>query len=342
MKHLACLIISFVSFVTSFAQSSDSASFYLQKGLHLKEERKWQQARISFEKAARFDATNIAIISAMAEMAMETNNTYQAIEAYLKWHQLQPQDADPIRDLAKLYFYAGRYQDALSFAQRWETMQPSKPLHYIVGMSNYHLEHYPNAIHRLLHAAEVEPVNAYLFYTIGRSYIELERYEKAIPYYLKAADIDTSNARYMYELALIYYAVPNDMAAIKAFETAASRGWKQDADFDENLGYCYLNVKKFNEAISLFKRSLEKKPYNPSVQFVLAETYYKSGSYQAAIEQWDVLLQQDNRNAKALYMIGMSYLKMGQKEKGTALCDKAIAMDPSLSSLRQKKMNMGL
>lgn len=342
MKHLIFLIISFVSFLASFAQSTDSASYYLQKGLHLKEERKWQQARNSFEKAARFDASNLAIISAMAEMAMQTNNSYQAIEAYLKWHELQPQDANPIQALAQLYFNTGRYQDALSFAQRWETMQPTKPLHYLVGMSNYHLEHYPNAIHRLLHAAESEPANAHLFYTIGRSYVELERYDKAVPFYVKASDIDTTNARYMYELALIYYAIPNDMAAIKAFETAASRGWKQDADFDENLGYCYLNVKKYKEAITLLKRSLEKRPYNPSVQFVLAETYYKSGSYQAAIEQWDVLLQQDNRNAKALYMIGMSYLKMGQKEKGTALCDQAIAMDPSLSSLRQKKMNMGL
>ena len=146
----------------------------------------------------------------------------------------------------------------------------------------------------------------------------------------------------MYELALIYYAIPNDIAAIAAFEEAAARGWKQDADYDENLGYCYLNVKKYREAIQLFKQSLEKKPYSPSLQFVLAETYYRSGAYQYAIDLWDAMLQQDPRNAKALYMIGMSYLKMGQKEKGTALCDKAIAMDPTLSSLRQKKINMGL
>jgi len=38
----------------------------------------------------------------------------------------------------------------------------------------------------------------------------------------------------------------------------------------------------------------------------------------------------------------MCYQKMGQKEMGMALCDKAIEMDPSLSSLKQKKMNMGL
>ena len=42
-------------------------------------------------------------------------------------------------------------------------------------------------------------------------------------------------------------------------------------------------------------------------------------------------------------MIGLSYQKKGEKQKGQQLCDKAIEMDPSLNSLRQKQdMGMGL
>jgi tetratricopeptide (TPR) repeat protein len=63
--------------------------------------------------------------------------------------------------------------------------------------------------------------------------------------------------------------------------------------------------------------------------------------YQDAINNWDKVLQLDQSNARALYMIGMSYQKMGQKDKGMALCDKAIEMDPSLASLKSKKMDMG-
>jgi len=43
-----------------------------------------------------------------------------------------------------------------------------------------------------------------------------------------------------------------------------------------------------------------------------------------------------------LYMIGMCYQKKGEKDKGVRLCDKAIEMDPSLASLKQKKLDMGL
>jgi len=43
------------------------------------------------------------------------------------------------------------------------------------------------------------------------------------------------------------------------------------------------------------------------------------------------------KDSKALYMAGMTFQKQGQKEKGQAICDKAIAMDPSLAEKRQKK-----
>ena len=35
-------------------------------------------------------------------------------------------------------------------------------------------------------------------------------------------------------------------------------------------------------------------------------------------------------------MIGMSYQKKGEKEKGVALCDKAIEMDPVLQSTNRR------
>ncbi|MFZ9719345.1 MAG: tetratricopeptide repeat protein [Chitinophagaceae bacterium] len=342
MKTLIYILSLCLLCLSVLGQHADSAQFYLNKGVHFKEEKRWQQARLSLEKAAHFDTANKEVLLAMGELALLTNNHYQAIEAFSKLNVLQPNDANVIRRLAELFFNAGRYEDAISFGERWEAKHPNEPLHYLMGMSYYHQSNYPIAVNRLLYAADAETASPYLFYTIGRAYVEMERYEKAVPYYKKAADLDTANARYLYELALVYYAIPNDLLAIKSFEEAAARGWKQDADYDENLGYCYLNVKKYSEAIVLFKRSLQKKPYQPSLQFVLAETYYRSGNYASAIEEWDRLLQINKRDAKALYMIGMSYIKMGQKEKGTTLCDQAITIDPTLSSLRQKKINMGL
>jgi len=126
------------------------------------------------------------------------------------------------------------------------------------------------------------------------------------------------------------------------FELAAERGWVKNAEYYENLAYSYMNLGDFTKSTEMLQKSLEKRPYSITVRYALAESQYKGGKYQAAIDNWDQVLQLDNKNARALYMIGMSYQKMGQKDKGTALCDKAIEMDPSLNSLKQKKMDMGM
>ena len=74
---------------------------------------------------------------------------------------------------------------------------------------------------------------------------------------------------------------------------------------------------------------------------MIAEAYYDTKKYDDAINHFDRILEQDKNNAEALYMIGMCFQKKGEKQKGQALCDKAIEMDPSLQSLKQKKQLPG-
>lgn len=75
---------------------------------------------------------------------------------------------------------------------------------------------------------------------------------------------------------------------------------------------------------------------------MIAEAYYYKGKYKEAMDYWDQILGYDKTDASALYMIGMCYQKMGEKDKGIQLCDKAIEMDPSLAHYKQKKMMAGL
>ncbi len=336
------LVILLVLSCSLSAQNRDSSNIYLSKAIVAKQERRIQSAINLFEIAVKFDTTNIDALKAMGEYGMESRNFRQAVEAYSRWYHLEPNNEATFQQLANLYFNLGRHKDALEFTERWEKVHHEKPMHYIAGMCYYYLENYPFAINRLLHAAETDTTNANMYYTIGRSYLEMERYKQAIPYYKKAADLDTKNSRYAYEMAMVYYSIPDDKNAIAMFELAAQRGWAQNADYFESLAYCYMNVRNFEKAAEMLQKSLEKRPYSVSVTYALAEAQYKGGKFQDAIDNWDKVLQLDTKNARSLYMIGMCYQKMGQKDKGMALCDKAIEMDPSLSSLKQKKMDIGM
>ncbi len=342
MKNYSLLVLSFFLTVSLFAQNRDSSNVYLSKALIAKQERRIQSALNFFDKAITFDTTNIDALKAMGEYGMESRNFRQAVVAYSRWYNLEPNNEATFQQLANLYYNLGRHKDALEFTERWEKVHHEKPMHYIAGMCYYYLENYPFAINRLLYAAEKDTTNANMYYTLGRCYLEMERYKQAIPYYQKAADLDTKNSRYVYEMAMVYYSIPDDKNAIAMFELAAQRGWAQNADYFESVAFCYMNIRNYEKAAEMLQKSLEKRPYSISVTYSLAEAQYKGGKFQDAIDNWDKVLQLDTKNARSLYMIGMCYQKMGQKDKGMALCDKAIEMDPSLSSLKQKKMDIGM
>ncbi len=339
-SNLLGVILIFCA-LQAHSQFRDSSNAILQKAIIAKQERRIQVAMNLYEKAVQLDTSNIDALKAMGEYGLETRNYRQAVDAYTRWHKLEPDNEATFQKLANLYFNLGRHKDALGFTEKWEKKHKDKPMHYIAGMCYYYLENYPFAINRLLYAAETDTANANLFYTLGRSYVEMERYKQAIPHYQKAIALDQKNARYVYEMGMVYYAIPDDKNAIAMFELAVERGWNANADYYENLAYSYMNTGNYPKAVELLQKSLEKRPYSVAVTYALAEAQYKGGMYQDAINNWDKVLQLDQSNARALYMIGMSYQKMGQKDKGMALCDKAIEMDPSLANLKSKKMDMG-
>lgn len=343
MKTILLLITAGTFWVNAgYAIDRDSSNVLLKKAKAARVEKRISQATNLFNQSIEQDPSNTDAYKELSEFAMDTRNYRQAYLALTKWHELEPQNENVYKPLANIHFMMGKHKETLTYTQKWEAAHPQEPMHYIVGMCNYYMENFPEAINRLMYAAEKEPDNASIQYTIGRSYVELGRYAQAVPYYKIATDLDRKNARYPYELAMVFYSIPDDKKSIEMFELAAQRGWVQNADYFENLAYSYMNAGNFNKAAELLKTSLEKRPYNVEVTYALAETYYKGKNYKAAIEQWDQVIQMDSKNARSLYMIGVSYQKMGQKDKGAILCDKAIGMDPSLSSLKQKIFEGGL
>ena len=169
----------------------------------------------------------------------------------------------------------------------------------------------------------------------------MQNYKLAIPFFEKAIALDGSKSNWIYEMALIYYAMHDDKNALKYMLQAGEKGYKRDNEYLENLGIAYLNVGDLDKGVGIMEEILKKRPSDLNVLNMIAEAYYYKNKYPQAIEYWDRILEYDKGNASALYMIGMSYQKKGEKEKGQHLCDKAIEMDPSLSMLKQKKQMPG-
>ena len=209
-------------------------------------------------------------------------------------------------------------------------------------MSYYNLEDYGKAEKYLNDAINKNAQDADAFYTLGRTYLELENGKSAIEAFKKAVKL-SPKSQWMYELGLICYNENDYQNAVKYFETAVDSGYNKSNDFYENYGFAQIYSGNSKSGIQTLNVVLERKPNNKELLNNIAYAMYETKKYNEALEYFTKVLEINPKDATTLYMAGMTYQKLGNKEKGQKLCDEAISLDPSLKRYRQKnEMPAGL
>ena len=347
---LFCCLLSFsqnsiTNAVATSSSGTDSADYFLQKGLVEKQNGRRLESLKNFEKAARYDANSKAITTELASAYLDLRKYSQARESFKKLVELGDATAANYQQLMTLSFQLKLNDEVLFYADKLKAADPSAKVYYYVGKVNYDMDNYGEAIKFLNEAAKEDPTNAEIPYMIAHSYSDMMNYKLAIPFFQKAIAMAPTQNYWIYEMSLIYYAMNDDKNSLKYMLEAGEKGLKKDNDYLENLGIAYLNVGNLDEGVKILDEILKRKPSDMNILNMVAEAYYYKGKYDKAIEYWDQILYYDKTNASSLYMIGMCYQKKGGKEnmdKGVTLCDKAIEMDPNLAAYKQKKMMAGL
>ena len=323
----------------AFAQA-DSAAVYLQKGFDEKTRGRRLESVKQFEKALGYDKNNKQAVSELASAYLAMNRYPQAKQYFLQLEKLGDQSDSTYRQLMLLSFNTRQWNEAVKYASLLKKVRSAEQTAYYLGKSFYEMEDLSKAVQYMEIAAKENPSNPEVPYTVARVYADMFNYKKSAEYFEKALALNPDNARWVYELALVYYAIPDEQNSLKYMLLAKEKGYKQDNEFVQNLATAYLNAGKQAEAITMLKEVLQRRPSDINILNMLAEAHYDSKKYDDAINYYDQILQVDKQNAEALYMIGMSFQKKGDKEKGQALCDKAIQLDPNLQGLKQKKQSM--
>jgi len=336
MKYILLTILTFGVAAATYSQA-DSANFFYQKAQAEKQAGRKLEVWKNLDKAYKYNPTDKAIVSELADVLFSLNKYAPAREMYQKLEQMGDNSPNLYKQLLNLSFNARRFDDAIVYADKLKKVAPNEKVSYFLGKIYYDRDDYGEAIKYLQAAEKEEPQNAEVPYLIARSYADMMNYKLSIPYFEKAITIAPDKNNWIYEFGLIHYAMHSDKEALKYIILAGERGYKKDNDYMENLGIAYLNVGKIDEAMTILKDILTRKPSDLNILNMVAEGYYYSGKYQDAIDYWDKVLTYDRTNAQSLYMIGLSYQKKGEKEKGVALCDKAIEMDPALAVYKTKK-----
>lgn len=339
MKNLLS-IVALVSAFQSFALSSpgDSAKFYYSKGMEEKSARRFLVASQNFEKAIEFDKTFADAYLANGYVNLEMRKTDQAKANFTKAYELQPSNGAAIKELTNLYFDYRQWDKAIEFAQKCKDCNNTDR---IIGMANYQKEEYVQAEKYLSKAVARDPKDAHATYTLARAYLDMEEYKKSVPWFEKAVDLDPTKAAWMNELGLLYYTNEDYKGATRIWEKAQASGFTAGNDFKENLGYAYLYSGNYDKGETLLTDILAKKPGNTTILRDIAQILYDQKQYDRSLDYCQKLMEINPKDALALYQAGLCFQKLGKKDKGQAMCDRAIEMNPALASKRTKSMDLG-
>ena len=336
-------LITAIIFISSVSVAqTDSASYFLQKGLEEKGKGRLMESYKAFDKAYKYKNNDKQITAELAVALFDLRRYPQAKEKYLQLESMGDKSVTTLKQLMTISFNLRQYPDAIKYAHLVKKTDDSEKTAFYIGKAHFENENYGDAIKFLNIAAKEDAANAEVPYLIARAYADMMNYKQAIPFFEKALTLDATNNRMMYEIGLIYYAMHDDKNSLTYLLLAAEKGYKRDNEYLENLAIAYLNNGKTDLGLDILKEALNRRPSDMNLLNMMAEANYEAKRYQGAINYWDQVLTIDKQNASALYMIGMSFQKKGEKQKGIALCDKAIEMDPSLSKNKQKIQMPGM
>ena len=336
MKKILIIFGIFIIQQASANNFSDSSDFYYTKGISEKNEKRFLTASTNFEKAISYNKNYVEAYIENGFANKEMRKTDQAKANFLKAYELQPGNIQIIKELTNLYYDYRQWDKAAEFANKCFECDNAVR---IIGLCNYEKENYVAAEKFLLKAVAKNPEDALVNYTLGRTYMEIEMYRKAVPFFEKAASLNPEKNAWAYELGLLYYNNNNYRSAVTAFETATKNGYAATNDFNENYGYALLYSGQFAKGEEKLLSIYQKKG-NKEMLRDLAQILYEQKQYDHALDYCQKLLEADPKDSKALYQAGLAFQKIGQKEKGQGMCDKAIEMDPSLASKRTKSMDL--
>lgn len=334
MRKIILTLATVCISAAAFAQT-DNAALHLKKGLEEKEKGHLMVANKQFDSAYTFNKTDKQIVAELAKSLFDLRRYAQAREKYLELEKLGGANAEVYNQLMTLSFNMRQFPDAIKYADLYKKADPTAKTAYFIGKANYDQENYGEALKYLDIAAKEDPKNAEIPYMVARAYSDMNNYKLAVPFFQTALALQANN-RWMYELGLIYYAMNDDNNSLKYFLMAADNGYKKDNEYLENLSIAYLNTKQIDKGLDILVEALKRRPADINLLNMIAEANYDAKRYDKAMEYWDQVLAMDKKNASSLFMIGMCYQKKGEKEKGQALCDKAIEMDPTLAKNKQK------
>jgi len=225
-------------------------------------------------------------------------------------------------DVADYYFQTGKY----ALSRRWYDRVDEKAMsrkdqeryNFNNGYAYFRANQFEEAQTYLNRVRDSKEYGAQAKYYLGYIAYEGDDYEEANEYFEEVKGNDRYTEDLSYFQADMNFKLGNFEKAIEqGLEQLPKANRQEIPQLNKIIGESYFNLGKYNEAIPYLKgyNGLRGK-WNNTDYYQLGYAYYKQGNYEAAISEFNKIVDGKNAIAQnAYYHLAQSYLESDQKQQ---------------------------
>lgn len=194
----------------------------------------------------------------------------------------------------------GRHAEAIEASKRAVTLRPSAESYFNIGLANYYLKQYREAVEGYRQAIRIDPYNAAdAYYALGLTYRDWGRPDDEIQAYKQAIKLRQDYTSAYERLGSRYLKSKKYSEAIETFKQLAVLK-PGDANPPNSMGEAYLESGRLPDAQEAFKQAIRLKPDFGKAYFNLGKSYLAAGNRDGALEQYNILQNLDQDWAERL------------------------------------------
>ncbi len=278
----------------------------------------------------------------LAEQQYEiTNNpdmAAQAIDAYKKALDAQPDSATVMERLAETYAKSQRIRDAVSEAQQVLKVDPNNVAArrllariYVRTLGDMNAgaaqqENLARAIEQFQAILKIQPDDSFSALWLARLYRFQNRHDEAEKVLRGVLQHDSENGPALEQLSQLLVDEGRSQDAINLLEKAA--GDSSSPDIYDLLGDAYSQQKNYAKAEAAYQKAVDGDPDDPGHRHGLAQALLSQDKYAEALEQYTKLSQLEPGTAENFLRMAQLDRRLGKFAEAEASLLKAKQLSP--------------
>ncbi|MGB3190519.1 MAG: tetratricopeptide repeat protein [Limnoraphis sp.] len=305
------------------------ADDYLKQGEALNNDKRYSEALISFEKAAKMNPNLEEAWYNQGNILVRLNRYNEALKAYEKVVQIHPQKYEAWYNRGNVLVKLKRYSEALESYDHALAIQPNDDeAWHNRGALLRKFKRYDEALTSYDKALEIQPNKYETWHNRGNVLGKLKRYEEAIISYDRAITIDAGKREVWLNRAVALCKLKRYEQAIASFEQAIGLDptspelWNMRASLLHQLG-------RYSEAIDSFENAIEHQPNCYEAWLGKGSVLVQLKQYSEALETYEKAITIQPEASEAWRHKGLLFEKLEQYPDAIAAYDQAIKLQPN-------------